>query len=379
MEHNPVVLYPIIQSTSTDGVRLLYTCPLHDCLPQEVRLPLITTPDSQITMVGNLINANVNISSHTLGTSSSQQNWPKFVSVPSEIWLNLLKSVKEDNRGATLEAAIYANEAITDLSDQGSSIIQIEPDKARVNLNPGNVAKVQICAEVNEGILQPSVQLFSPAPSLEMCLEHKSDPLKCFIVKRPSESDVMTTYSDIATFRDKWLSVIQLEAADLIVSKMKPVVVNNVTIKWQKVVTENERVYQASVKLPLELCHKQKFTFALDQYTINMLSMFSDYTRYFTSHNEESSFVCVRHPLVSSGKPLPEGLSKCAAADGEAEISEPNYTWVGHCVVLKTVIQGGEVEMVLKLLQSAVPLPYSLIEKPQLASIEVLEKPDNIR
>lgn len=76
--------------------------------------------------------------------------------------------------------------------------------------------------------------------------------------------------------------------------------------------TDTGLLYRATFTLSVEFCHKKKLEFALDQYTLDMFSMFpgNNYNTYFASSEEESSYVCVRHPFIPSTASLPQALSQ---------------------------------------------------------------------
>lgn len=86
--------------------------------------------------------------------------------------------------------------------------------------------------------------------------------------------------------------------------------------------------------IPITISHLSKFSC--------LFSANKNYNTYFTSTEEESSFVCVRHPYIPSLEATPDLLTSNASFNNSdrAEV-KPMYTWVGHCVLEKTLVHAG--------------------------------------
>ena len=69
-----------------------------------------------------------------------------------------------------------------------------------LSLKMGAVLKVQLAAQLERGILRPYIQLVSVTPTLDVCVEHRRCPARCF-VKRNGVKAGKSEYSSVDEYR----------------------------------------------------------------------------------------------------------------------------------------------------------------------------------
>ncbi len=70
----------------------------------------------------------------------------------------------------------------------------------RLELKAASVLKVQLIAQLERGVLTPSVQLLSLTPTLDICVEHRRCPEKCF-VKKSEQNTLQQEYENDQEYR----------------------------------------------------------------------------------------------------------------------------------------------------------------------------------
>ncbi|XP_071943704.1 3'-5' exoribonuclease HELZ2-like [Antedon mediterranea] len=96
--------------------------------------------------------------------------------------------------------------------------------------SPGHVVEVKLMAGLERGILEPKIQLFNLTPELDICLEHRSDPVTCF---SQLASHKPRGAKDIPTYQRHWLAVLSMESASNAVSEDDSLIIRNVSIHWK--------------------------------------------------------------------------------------------------------------------------------------------------
>jgi hypothetical protein len=98
--------------------------------------------------------------------------------------------------------------------------------------NPCDWYTIQLTSQKLLGIPTPIIQLINLTPQLDICLEHRSNPISCFAISRDCEP--ITKYSDEESYKNAWLSVLNLEASEQAVSAGLTVFVCNIPTEEKK-------------------------------------------------------------------------------------------------------------------------------------------------
>eukprot|EP00057_Strongylocentrotus_purpuratus_P033405 XP_791308.3 PREDICTED: helicase with zinc finger domain 2 [Strongylocentrotus purpuratus] len=145
----------------------------------------------------------------------------------------------------------------------------------------GDVNQVQLHARLFKGVLTPYIQLFNMTPHLDVCAEHRDQPVLCF-------SDVATKIpgkeKSIAAYKKSWLPILSMISAHSAVNSDDTITIHNVVINWQKL--EGNK-YQGYFNLPLPFL-EQRFI------RINKRPENKDKSKE-DDEDYELDFICVRY------------------------------------------------------------------------------------
>ncbi|XP_071941737.1 3'-5' exoribonuclease HELZ2-like [Antedon mediterranea] len=202
----------------------------------------------------------------------------------------------------------------------------------------GHMVEVKLMAGLERGIPEPKIQLFNLTPELDICLEHRSDPVTCFSQlanKKPRGAN------DIPTYQKRWLAVLSMESASNAVSEDDSLIIRNVSINWT--FDSDKQSYNGVFQLPTNFCVDRSIRFY------------------------HSDYLCVRY----SGLDVPhKKLSQ--------NRSEVKSTWVGHCYTTEVNLDKMQKKICIRLNQSVSSLPQSVLypkpKKKHLCIIELIPR-----
>ena len=124
-----------------------------------------------------------------------------------------------------------------------------------------DVVQIQVHASLQKGILGPSIQLFNMTPCLDLCTEHRANPVDCFAdvaTKRP------LAIKNISKYKETWLPIIEMMNAYNAVYNDETVVIHGIEIQWQRHFLDDEQryMYQGSFQLPKDFCDARHIQFS---------------------------------------------------------------------------------------------------------------------
>jgi hypothetical protein len=113
------------------------------------------------------------------------------VKIPGKDWQQLLFAIVRGDTEGILLSLIRANEKVKDPSlsdryteDVSSEVTNIERSKHFCDysllIKAASLMKVQLKCELFKGLMSPRLQLLEITPTLDICLEHRSNPALCF-------------------------------------------------------------------------------------------------------------------------------------------------------------------------------------------------------
>lgn len=346
LHYRPLALYPVVESVNEVEIKLCFPleCGMSESL-HKLSLELLKAEDIttekqdvlNITLHGHIYDNTGKIATMG-GTSIITLNPEQFVcKVPSFHWQKLIIAVREENAeklqtaAASLKSSAINNSKSVYTTEVSSEHL-VADNKARQAVSferkfaVGNVLQVQITSNKSLGIPAPIIQLINLTPLLDICLEHRSDPVSCFSVSKDIEP--ISKYSDEESYKKAWLSVLNLEASERAVTAGETVIIHNIMMTWQ----ENADYFLASFSLPLEFCRQRQLSFSCHGYfcvRYKGLDIPLDPTV-----NEKTAL------LLNNGVPV---------------------TWVGHCVLLRVDQQLDTIRVQMQLTQNSVKFPIQLM------------------
>ena len=161
-----------------------------------------------------------------------------------------------------------------------------------LGMSTGSLTQVQLTADVIDGMLKPTVQLFCLTPKLDICVEHRQHALKCFSTEFAKPAS-RPRYQSLEEYQQAWLSVISMEAANSAVEEGGANICG-VRIKWWKV----DGQIHGKIQLGSEFCKRRQISF----YPMNARYFQEDYKllpeenkpRMFRGLNE-FDYLCIRY------------------------------------------------------------------------------------
>ena len=103
------------------------------------------------------------------------------------------------------------------------------------SLSQYDMIKVWMTWSIRDAFLKPSLQLIQLAPHVRICVQHNSHPAECFsdpILSNASKK----RYNSIEEYVQLWEKILLAEAAQKSASEGDPVIIQEVTLTWPKLV-----------------------------------------------------------------------------------------------------------------------------------------------
>ncbi|XP_030838165.1 helicase with zinc finger domain 2-like [Strongylocentrotus purpuratus] len=158
--------------------------------------------------------------------------------IPEDKWQEILQSIKSMYRDGNVEKVRTAI---------GTALIHAQPsdnpfteeEGSRGNFQRsyklGDPCRVQMHAQMMEGMLTPKVQLFNMTPHLDICADHRSQPIQCF---SRIATNIPGREENIKEYKSKWLQILSMISCHNAVSNDDTIIIQNVPITWRKTSSE---------------------------------------------------------------------------------------------------------------------------------------------
>jgi hypothetical protein len=160
------------------------------------------------------------------------------------------------DRSLSFGSTFGVNDVSSEMSE-GKKIVQ-HHCHFNYTFKAANVCQVQLGASEGKGILEPEVKLINLSDRLDICVEHMTNPIKCFADVATQECKVK--YRDLQEYKDIWLPVLAMESATSSVTNGDPIIIYNVEITLR----QNNGLYFGSFELPKNFCEHRKIPFISD-------------------------------------------------------------------------------------------------------------------
>ncbi|KAG1934976.1 putative helicase with zinc finger domain [Pimephales promelas] len=174
-------------------------------------------------------------------TPSPLQNLRICSEIHQNTWHAIVEAVRdeqwEEAKSLILAADMRDHSEINKVQDTS----RLDPDNTFMSvdghytdftlyLKAGDIVQVQLTSERDRGYWAPTVQLLSVTSSIEICVEHTGNPIKCFskLANRPSKGQ----YKDVEEYVQIWKPLCEMESAATAVDDSDCVVVEDVPITF---------------------------------------------------------------------------------------------------------------------------------------------------
>ncbi|XP_063815210.1 3'-5' exoribonuclease HELZ2 isoform X2 [Pseudophryne corroboree] len=209
-----------------------------------------------------------------------------------------------------------------------------------LHLHPGDSLPVQLCTVVDRGLPTPKPQLCTPAPGIQLCLEHTSRPVDCFssLANRPP----LKHYRNVREYQLVWFPLCAMEAVESAVGEGAGILLRDVPVRWEKRKDAKQAVGMQGA-------------FTLSSDLIQDCDLDMDF---------RNCYLCVRM----------DGIQSCNVTD---LTDAPSYTWVAHGVTKYSnqvsKEEGGDVEF--RLHQATMKQVPGVVLKPKATfTLEIIPK-----
>ena len=235
------------------------------------------------------------------------------------------------------------------------------------------LVKVQVIGEFLNGLLAPSIQLLNLTPTIDLCMEHRKNPVRCFSGTTVNQSSKQT-YRDVSAYQSAWLPVLAMESACRAVRSDDSIVIHHVGITWQEQEASAGKAFIGSFKLPVDFCKERLIRFGINP-SLAEEDMIDDLEQPAVDGCDGRvciGYLCIRYSSVTAEAP------KTALAVDQLIDSSSPITWVGHGMLTKVVLgqDRSHYTICLKLHQNSVPFPQEIIRQQaeQTATVELIFK-----
>ena len=264
---------------------------------------------------------------------------------------------------------VYIQEHVHDSLSEGRFVLDVSSEVRRggliqhfaefsLSLHSCMVVQVQVAAELTRGLLMPRLQLFSLSPTLDICVEHRSNPMQCFTKPTAAAAAISSTHMDEASYQQCWMPVLALEAAEAAVHSQTSALIHNVSILWTREPLTGDLGDQLCVvgrfSLSQSFCKERQIILTGDSQSRNDLGVFG----LERSVPVPLDLLCVRYRGLEI--PVDSELDERVLAMVKMGSSA---SWVGHCVV-ETVERDkrGKINLQVRLQSTTVEMPSLLLD-----------------
>ena len=363
----PLVIQPVVEAVSEDIIDFCF--PTVPCMSKQQSGIFVNllSPVTTVKLVNGAIQLKwleriyniLNYQSRLTSSNVGELNPDRFIyKIPAKHWQRLLMAIRDEDvmMYQKLKSAVdFVRKQVVYPAVQGGFIDDVSSESTHqqrseftLTVSPFQVFQVQLSADMYHGLMSPVIQLVNITSSLDICIEHRNSPEKCFADKTASVTSTSQNYTDVNAYLKCWEPVVNAEAARRAVEKGNRIVVQGVTMVWKHETTFNGSQKMAHFSLPVSFLKERKIKL-LPGMQIDDLFNPSNVTQcraYF------ADFVCVRYSNLS----LPDDPT---SSDGISVIVNNGapVTWVGHCVITTVQMIKDSLTFKMRLLQSSVPLP----------------------
>lgn len=244
----------------------------------------------------------VKIDPHQRVIFVSLQKWKKFLECM--VYRNLKYLETDTFEEETLVQRRECEGTHLDVtSESNDGIIRKLQSEFSLTFSRGQVIPVQIGCEKKDGFLVPKIQMLELTNNVKCCIQHMSDPVKCFACYASIHAGNRRMTS--SEYIQRWLKIFRMESATN-AAKSTSIIINDMNIK-----------FQSAGKYDGTFILLKKFCFERDIYI--------DFTWNEEQRSEENisyqtDFLCIRCEIVRN-VPL---KSKAACPPNE------RWVWIGH-------------------------------------------------
>lgn len=205
-----------------------------------------------------------------------------------------------------------------------------------LRLKVADTANVHLAANNSSGLVSPELQLFNLAPGIDICIEHRKLPDRCFSMTATQKA-TQRNYSSIELYVDLWKPVLHMEAATVAVQGDDTIILKDLEVEWKSAGRKTVGIFQ--------LCKQFTETRQIEiyqwDYACVKVNCFN-----LSSGNEDNN------EETGSG-------TKAEGKDGEKDTPRQRHSsyWVGHCIITEVNSFRDPPKYTLTLFQTSMAVP----------------------
>ena len=280
--------------------------------------------------------------------------------VPEDVWKDLQQTIRGRSHDFSGKAALLIDsllnrlppaQTISDISSEmrGKQPIIHHHANFGIHVEKASVVQVQLSTQNIHGLMSPMISLMNLTPHLDICLEHRKEPVACFA--ELATKFTKRVYHSLEEYQEIWKPLISMESAQAAVQDGEPITIHNVRISMHK---SNDAFY-GFIELTKQFCFLRH---------IKML-------RNSKGEDEDSNdCLCLRIPVESSDK---TGIQY-----------QYRNVWMAHAVsTFVSETTNESVKLEFKLQRFSSPPPDDMLtenqigrkSKPVIGTVEIIPQP----
>ncbi|XP_019634630.1 PREDICTED: uncharacterized protein LOC109477726 [Branchiostoma belcheri] len=196
-----------------------------------------------------------------------------------------------------------------------------------VTYSPYDVIQVQLATDMYRGLLTPTIQLLKLTPAVDICLEHRRDPVRAFAT-HTGEMASRERYDSLKQYERLWRPVVEMEAAYSSDSGNGGVTIRGIKIHWKKKRDQIRGTFVVPGQFARSCCFLIR---SGDQLCVRYANL--DSTSDVMSRRDSEDSSTEENEDSSSEDSFESTYSDVTEEDTLTDKSEEGPTWVAHCIV----------------------------------------------
>nr|XP_060627872.1 helicase with zinc finger domain 2 [Anolis sagrei ordinatus] len=255
----------------------------------------------------------VTLKDHALKSSVLQDK--RVILFNADSWCNILAAVRNQEYEkvlSLLQKSKSTHRRNTGMIVRSKCLHYVE---LSLEVSDGDVLNLQLTTDVQRGFLVPFVQLWTITPGFDVCLEHSEKPIDCFSSYATKASK--EKYKSVSEYRNIWLPLSDMEAAFSAVAENDSIVLQDVSIVWDKRRTKKGQL---------------QGTFSFTKAFLKECAIEVDFSYcYLCIRLSDLKANGLQNSVETLGRKLQQlSLTKEHTQSGRLVVDPATYTWVAH-------------------------------------------------
>lgn len=304
------------------------------------------------------------------------------VEIPISVW----KSIQNEFSPTMLKhfTPVPTNVHNTEVTSEVSQQVTPLPNKSKAKavtkprihdcfikliLSQECVLKLMFGAKLRRGFLQPFMRAINLTSSVDVCIEHKADPIGCF-ADCGAVSCMKEMYKSVENYQDTLQPILALECAQSAVAGNENFEIHHVRMKWKKCHPTSKEEYYGCFQLDSYFCRERNIKFECRELEEDFVFEDIDKNLSKIDTGQYYDYLCIRYNKKECHTAWDKGKFYPYTTDS------PH--WIGHGLTVCAHSKADSVKKIVFKLQNG-DLPEDIFgrnqdEQPFTCCIEVIPK-----